>query len=46
MSEGKRTKFQDIYQFKSADEMLLTSRMLGEDGKWITFMSGTAKRGK
>ena len=41
---GKMTKFQDIYEFKSADEILMTSRMLGPDGKWITFMSGTAKR--
>ncbi len=44
MAEGKLTKFQDIYEFKSADEMALSSRMLGDDGKWITFMTGTAKR--
>lgn len=46
MGDGKLTKFQDIYEFKSADEMLITSRMLGDDGKWVTFMSGTAKRVK
>jgi hypothetical protein len=43
---GKLTKFQDIYEFKSADEILMTSRMLGADGEWVTFMSGTAKRVK
>jgi Protein of unknown function (DUF1579) len=46
MGDGKLTKFQDIYEFKSADEILLTSRMLGTDGKWISFMSGIAKRVK
>ena len=45
MAGGKLTKFQDIYEFKSADEIAISSTMLGEDGKWITFMTGTAKRG-
>ena len=40
---GKTTRFQDIYEFKSADEIAMTSTMLGDDGKWITFMTGTAK---
>ena len=44
MAGGKLTKFQDIYEFKSADEIVIASTMLGEDGKWITFMTGTAKR--
>ena len=44
MDGGKLTKFQDIYEFKSADEILMRSRMLGTDGKWVTFMSGSAKR--
>lgn len=43
---GKLTKFQDIYEFKSADEMAVTSKMLGEDGIWVTFLSGSAKRKK
>jgi hypothetical protein len=43
---GKMTDFQDIYEFKSKDEMVMTSKMLGDDGKWITFMTGTAKRRK
>jgi hypothetical protein len=46
LGDGKLTKFQDIYEFKSADEIKITSRMLGQDGKWLTFMSGTAKRVK
>jgi hypothetical protein len=46
MDAGKTTKFQDIYEFKSADEMVMTSKMLGTDGKWVTFMTGTAKRKK
>ena len=41
---GKLTQFQDVYEFTSADEILMSSRMLGPDGKWITFMSGSAKR--
>ncbi len=43
---GKLTKFEDIYEFKSANEIAMTSRMLGEDGEWVTFMSGTATRTK
>ena len=42
--DGKLTKFQDSYEFKSDDEILMTSRMLDADGKWVTFMSGIAKR--
>ncbi len=46
VDQGKLTKFEDIYKFTSDDEMVMTSRMLGNDGKWVTFMSGTAKRDK
>jgi hypothetical protein len=31
---GSMTKFQDIYEFKSENEIIMTSRMLGKDGKW------------
>lgn len=41
---GKMSKFRDIYEFKSKDEIATSSQILGEDGKWITFMNGTAKR--
>lgn len=44
MSEGKEALFRDSYEFISEDEMKVTSEMQSEDGKWITFMSGTAKR--
>lgn len=44
MTGGKLTKFQDIYEFKSADEIIMTSKMLGEDNKWFTFMTGSATR--
>ena len=43
---GKLTKFQDIYEFKSADEITMTSKALGPDGEWVTFMTGTATRKK
>lgn len=46
MAEGKMTKFRDSYEFTSADQIIATSSMLGEDGKWITFMTGQSKRTK
>jgi hypothetical protein len=46
MADGKLTKFRDVYEFKSQDEIATSALMLGEDGKWITFMTGTAKRKK
>jgi len=44
MAAGKLTKFQDVYEFKSPDEIAITSKMLVDDGKWVTFMTGSAKR--
>ncbi|HUG19659.1 MAG TPA: DUF1579 domain-containing protein [Planctomycetaceae bacterium] len=44
MAEGKMTKFRDAYEFKSKDEIIATSSMRMEDGKWVTFMTGTIKR--
>lgn len=46
MSAGKMTKFQDIYEFTSENEMVMTSRMQSDDGELIKFMSGTATREK
>jgi len=43
---NKTTKYRDAYEFKSGDEMLVTSSMQKPDGKWMTFMTGTAKRKK
>jgi hypothetical protein len=44
LAAGKVAKFRDSYEFKAADEMVITSSMLIEDGKCITLMTATAKR--
>ncbi|MGB7344732.1 MAG: DUF1579 domain-containing protein [Pirellulaceae bacterium] len=44
MSDGKLTKFRDSYEFKTPDTIITTSEMMGDDGKWLTFMSGEMTR--
>ncbi len=41
---GKTSKYQDIIEFKSDNERTLTSRTLGDDGKWVQFMQATYRR--
>jgi hypothetical protein len=41
---GETARFRDVYEFKSKDLIGTTSLMQGPDGKWVTFMTGTARR--
>lgn len=43
---GKTVKMRDVLEFKGKDERTTTSQALGDDGKWTTFMTMTAKRKK
>jgi hypothetical protein len=44
MAPEKEALFRDSYEFVGDNEMKITSEMKGDDGKWMTFMTGTAKR--
>jgi len=44
MADGKLTRFRDAYEFRTPDHIIVTSSLLGEDGRWTTFMTGDAKR--
>lgn len=41
---GKMAMFRDAYELKSADQIVATSSVLGEDGKWTVFMTGSMTR--
>ena len=43
-AEGKTARYQDIIAFKSDNHRTLTSRTLGEDGKWTEFMTANYRR--
>jgi hypothetical protein len=45
-AEGKMAKYQDMIEFKSDDHRILSSQMLGDDGKWNQFMTAHYRRKK
>ena len=44
--EGKMAKYKDMIEFKSDDHRVLTSHVLGDDGKWHQFMTAHYRRKK
>jgi hypothetical protein len=43
---GKTAKMRDVIEWKDKDTRVMTSAMLGDDGKWHPFMTMTARRKK
>ncbi len=43
---GKLVRLRDVLEVKDKDHRVLTSLALGEDGKWVPFMTMTATRKK
>jgi hypothetical protein len=46
MVTGKPTRMKDVIEIKNKDEKVMTSHVLGDDGKWVQFMTMTARRKK
>lgn len=46
MAPDKLSTFQEVTEFKSDDLRVFTSSLLGDDGKWKTFMTVTSRRKK
>jgi hypothetical protein len=44
MNPGKNCKMRDVTEFKSDTHRVLTSSMLGDDGKWVTIMTMECKK--
>jgi hypothetical protein len=40
------TKYKDVIELRSDDHRVLTSHMLGDDGKWYGFMTAHYRRRK
>lgn len=45
-AEGKMAKYKDEIEFKNDDHRVLTSHVLGDDGKWYGFMTAHYRRQK
>ena len=43
---GKTAKMRDVIELKDHDTQVMTSSVLGDDGKWVPFMTMTGKRKK
>ncbi|MAT14026.1 MAG: hypothetical protein CMJ46_02005 [Planctomyces sp.] len=43
---GEKSQYRDSYEFKSDNKIIATSEVMGDDGKWITFMTGEMTRDK
>lgn len=46
LQPGKTSKYRDVFEFKSKDLIATSSFMQGDDGKWVTFMTGEMRRKK
>lgn len=45
-AEGKTARYKDVIEFKDDDHRVLTSHMLGEDGRWQSLMTAHYRRKK